>query len=186
LSLCCPQIIINSFQNLPIKERQFNYCCICSNTPFFVIQYFLVIYSSKSFQTGCLFSFPQLLSWCFTFTILPKVRYFLIHLFIKIFSWSVPLSPFCIKPFVSINKQLSIDSSLDWEGHHWDYRSSRHLPQFLPLLHLLQMHLTRYNDKVRTIFYSLYKLTPCPFKMLTLDSTICLICAALNFLKTGS
>jgi len=49
---------------------------------------------------------------------------------------------------VSINKQLSIDSYLDWEGHHWDYLlscSSRHHSQFPPSVQLLPTHLTRYR-----------------------------------------
>jgi len=95
---------------------------IIANTLFFTFQ-------AQSFQTGCrvfipAFAFPAV-------SVLQSYKRsesFLICSFISLLY---------IKPHVSINKQLSNDSFLDWEGHLWDFclsRSSRHRPQFPPLL----------------------------------------------------
>jgi len=118
-------------------------------------------YSSKSFQTGCcwfvfpfmlcnashskqadVFSFPP-----FHYYHFPRGRIFSDpFIYQDIFLIRFFISLLCIKPLVSINKQFSIDSFLDWEGHHCDFCSScssRHLPQFSPSLQLIPTHLTR-------------------------------------------
>jgi len=51
-----------------------------------------------------------------------------------------------VKPLFPINKQFSVDAFLDWEGHHWDIRStgsSHHHSQFPLLFILLPTHLAR-------------------------------------------
>jgi len=67
------------------------------------------------FQTSCHQCSPShfYFFWLFPFTLLDVVRKFLDIIL-------------CIKPLFPINKQFSIDSFLDWEGHHWYFAYHPH------------------------------------------------------------
>jgi len=86
------------------------------------------------FQTGCRnVCIPTLLFLPFQFYLRQIGQIFLlIHFFIALLN---------VKPLFPI----SIDSFLDWEGHHWVSCSSHHCSQSLPSVMLLPMHLTRCN-----------------------------------------
>jgi len=58
------------------------------------------------------------------------------------------ISPLCIKPHVSNNKQFFMDSFLDWEGSQWDICSnltSHYGLHYLPSVLLLPTHCTRFS-----------------------------------------
>jgi len=132
--------------------KKYCYCSICSNALFFALRYFSLF--KLSFQTGCcislsflpcnishskqatLFSILLYFSRCFSFALLPRGQIFLL---IRFFIFLLYM-----KPPVAVNKNFSIDSFLDWEGHHWNTGSSCDRLQFLPSVLLLPTHLTRY------------------------------------------
>jgi len=85
--------------------------------------------SSKSFQAGCsqfVFPYPCNLSYskqaavvfipAFTF---PDVSVLSSSKMFDIFLIRFFISLLYIKPLFPMNKQFSIDSFLDWKGHHW-------------------------------------------------------------------
>jgi len=87
---------------------------------------------THSKQAALMFSFLP-----FQFNLFYEVRKFL-DLFLYL-----PLV--YINPLFPINKQFSIDSFLDWEGHHWDSRSTRssHHPHKFSLSRLVFSSLWR-------------------------------------------
>jgi len=135
---------IESSSRFLLSKYYISYPSICSNTHFFALRHFLLFKLSLFKQAVISLTFLQcnashskqaavmFLFLPFQFTLFSEVRKFL-------------YLPFAYKArprFLSINSSV-IDSFLDWEGHHWDSRStdsSHHRLQFLPSVILLPTH----------------------------------------------
>jgi len=140
-----------------LSALTFTYRWICS-IPYFLHHGISHFTSSKSFQTGCsLFVIPTrnvshskqaAINVLIPAIILPA--YFLLP-------WSMSSESFLdiilyIKPLLYINKEFSIDSFLDWEGHRWGislttYHFRTSVSVLTPLTHhTCYMNLTCQND----------------------------------------
>jgi len=120
------------FSSCLFKQAAVSFCFLSCNV-------------SHSKQAAATFSFPLSFSAVSVYP-LPRSQILLLICFF--------LSLLYIKPLFPIKKQLSIDSSLNWEGHHWDIRSTRlscHHLQFPPSAQLFSTLLTSYDHKCKPI-----------------------------------